>query len=40
MRRWQALTGEAATLAETGLAFDAVAAERAAAETPETADAG
>ncbi len=40
VRRWQALTGEAATLAETGLAFDAVAAERAAAETWETVDAG
>ena len=38
--RWQALTGEAATLAETGSAFDAVAAERAAAETRETVDAG
>ncbi|HZH47683.1 MAG TPA: site-specific DNA-methyltransferase, partial [Roseococcus sp.] len=40
VRRWQALTGEAATHAETGLAFDAVAAERAAAETRETVDAG
>lgn len=40
IRRWQALTGEAATLAETGLAFDAVAAERAAPETRETVDAG
>ena len=40
VRRWQALTGEAATLAESGLAFDAVAAERAAAETRETVDAG
>ena len=39
VRRWQALTGEAATHAETGLAFAAVA-ERAAAETRETVDAG
>ncbi len=35
VRRWQALTGEAATLAETGLAFDAVAAERAAPKAQE-----
>lgn len=41
VRRWQALTGEAATLADTGKAFDAVAAERTAAAQPrETTDAG
>lgn len=40
LRRWQALTGEAATLDGTGLAFDAVAAERATGHRPgETADA-